>query len=564
MADSSKTCASLPSYEDELAECRRIFDAIVKNISHQHPSADTDLLEKAYNKAKELHGKTRRHSGQLYLRHPLAVMETLARLMCKSSVLVAALLHDTMEDCEYTYEEIREDFSYEIAEIVSAVTALRETENSHTKEFDLLTESEKHDILDTLTDAKLLQSKYQREAFLVRFADREHNLATIMACTAEKRRLKIEQTEAFLIPAAKRLGMYYFVVTLSDYCLRYRDTETSYSPLPLICQCRNEYAAVSGQAFSKFDDMMKAAIDSQQFFEFSSYCPLSPARSGKRTDSGDPYMYRRRLLCPYELAQQIAPDLSLSQARLLVFDRQSVCLNEIVLTCKSQDKREILAQFLSLYREKIKPSGIFLKYDSEDDDSVTLLLTDQLENNYRIVLLPSAKLEKRYIGDSNGGTIALVSEDSIADAVRPQITVYTYSKGKGVFKYPQRVPQGATALDFAFIVRPSMAFTAKYAQIKKFQNGQFRPFSDSDYRYPLKTVLNDGDIVHFDADYLETKGEGIKVIKNNVCMEWFAYINTKRAARCLIDYFNGGTTTAHDGASARDDWKIKIPYNELL
>ena len=54
----------------------------------------------------------------LYLRHPLAVMEELARLRCKTSVLAAAVLHDTMEDCAVTYEYLREHFSYEVAEIV--------------------------------------------------------------------------------------------------------------------------------------------------------------------------------------------------------------------------------------------------------------------------------------------------------------------------------------------------------------------------------------------------------------------------------------------------------------
>ena len=82
------------------------------------------MVDKAWETAKQLHQDSRRKSGELYICHPRSVMEELARLRCKSSILAAALLHDTMEDCSLTYEQLREDFSYEVAEIVSAVTAI--------------------------------------------------------------------------------------------------------------------------------------------------------------------------------------------------------------------------------------------------------------------------------------------------------------------------------------------------------------------------------------------------------------------------------------------------------
>ena len=118
-----------PSYEAEVKDCNRLFQTTLSLIRHQRGYVvDLPLLVRAYETAKSYHGDTRRHSGVLYLRHPLAVMEELARLRCKTSVLAAAVLHDTMEDCAVTYEYLREHFSYEIAEIVSAVTAIKAEE----------------------------------------------------------------------------------------------------------------------------------------------------------------------------------------------------------------------------------------------------------------------------------------------------------------------------------------------------------------------------------------------------------------------------------------------------
>lgn len=215
-----------PALKLEMEEHDRIYDNICKTIRKQPGYVvDWQLVDKAWETAKNLHRDTRRKSGELYICHPRSVMEELARLRCKSSVLAAALLHDTMEDCSLTYEELREDFSYEVAQIVSAVTAIKAEEKAADPHYASMTSDEKHAFLDRLTDAKLIASPYQREAFLVRFADRAHNLATIDSCSTGKRLEKIASTRAFLIPAARLLGMRYFEIILSDFCMKFDGEE---------------------------------------------------------------------------------------------------------------------------------------------------------------------------------------------------------------------------------------------------------------------------------------------------------------------------------------------------
>ena len=119
--------------------------------------------------------------------------------------------------------------------------------------------------------------------------------------------------------------------------------------------------------------------------------------------------------------------------------------------------------------------------------------------------------------------------------------MYSYSAKKGYRKYAKCVPYGATALDFAFIVSPAMAVTVKSAQIHKWKEGVAHPFTEDDYSYPLRTVLSDGDVVHFHADYHpRIPGEEYdeqKVSIAHATIDWFSDINTERAKNCLIRYF---------------------------
>ena len=102
------------------------------------------------------------------------------------------------------------------------------------------------------------------------------------------------------------------------------------------------------------------------------------------------------------------------------------------------------------------------------------------------------------------------------------------------------MPFGATALDFAFIINPDLACTVKDARIHTWKQGCPPPeFKEDDYKYPLKTELNDGDVVHFDADYAPKRPEdtdsGASV--RHATIDWFAQINTEYAKMCLIRYF---------------------------
>lgn len=518
----------------EWKACDHVYDSICKAIKKQPGYVvDWQLVDKAWATAKALHRDMRRKSGELYVTHPRSVMEELAKLRCKSSVLAAALLHDTMEDCSLSYERLREDFSYEVAQIVHAVTKIKAEEKSADPHYASMSPDEKHAFLDRLTDAKLITSPYQREAFLVRFADRAHNLATIDACSTGKRLEKIASTRAFLIPAAQKLGMRYFEVLLSDLCMRFDGEEFHENESARILESRTALTKVSGGAYSHFDQVLQDALETQNVFSFPKFNPFAKLR-GYAGNGGEEEMIAasRRVLLSYELKQQLE--------QVIYFDRCRLDLWEIILTYKERDAHDMLEHFLDMYRKHLKDE-LFFEYVGRDTEAMIIRLSDMFENNYRVIIVPETRLEAYFIGDPDGERLTMIDEEAPGDALRPQITVYSYSPRKGYRKYAKCVPYGATALDFAFIISPALAVTVNSARIHKWKGAETNPFTDEDYAYPLRTVLSDGDVVHFDADYHPKPAEGEpdsgKISIPHATIDWFADVNTERGKNCLIRYF---------------------------
>lgn len=529
-------------YESEERWCRNTYESIIKNMKRiPEYSIDYPMLDKAYEAAKFYHGNTRRYSGELYLRHPLAVMEELSKQLCKTSILAAALLHDTLEDCRdrgATYPALRENFSYEIAEIVESVTAIKAEEKLNNPRFPFMTTEEKKLFLDAKTDAKLISSSFQREAFLVRFSDRAHNLATLQHCAPHKRKMKISSTRDFLIPAADKLEMRYFSILLNDLCMSQEGDDPEQNRHHMLINKRNTLIHASGNIHSSYDQILSNALQSQSIFSFPAFNPFSRFRTIKRDgEKNSIKTIQRRVLTAYEIHLQLGTDG--------VFERSKLDLWETILTCKDFAAARMIEHFISFFRTNLKPAGMFLEYVTENQNAVYFRLTDQFENNYRIVLIPESQLESYFIGNADGDRLTMIDDDSPSDALRPKITVYSYSPRKGYTKYHKRVPYGATALDFAFIIKPELAYTVKRAQIRTWESEQQTvPFTKADHYYPLWTTLNDGDVVYFDADYPpNAQSTDLSNEPNdptdigNVKIDWFGQINTEYAKKRLIEYY---------------------------
>lgn len=161
------------------------------------------LIYKALHKAKTLHAGQTRKSGEPYINHPIAVASTLANFGLDYETVVAGLLHDLVEDTDYTLEECTRDFESTIAGLVDGVTKIGRDVN-------------------TPTHKKILNcAKKDIRCIAIKIADRMHNLYTLEVMREEKQIRTATETWEFYVPITKILGIYKWKDALQDMCLYY-------------------------------------------------------------------------------------------------------------------------------------------------------------------------------------------------------------------------------------------------------------------------------------------------------------------------------------------------------
>lgn len=186
----------------------------LEEITNINPNYNTELIGRAYDTARNLHDGQLRKSGEPYLIHPVAVAKILAELGMDDETLVGGLLHDVVEDTEYTREELVEDFSEEIALLVEGVTKLGSIK------FDSKEEAQ----AENLRKMFLAMSKDIR-VLIIKLADRLHNMRTLEFMRPEKKIEKSRETLDIYAPLASRLGIYTVKFELEDISLKYLHPE---------------------------------------------------------------------------------------------------------------------------------------------------------------------------------------------------------------------------------------------------------------------------------------------------------------------------------------------------
>ena len=159
-----------------------------------HPRADLAVLQKAYDTAERLHEGVFRKSGEPYITHPLAVATIAAEIGMDTTTLVAALLHDTVEDTDYSLDDLTADFGLEVARLVDGVTKLDKVALGSAAEG------------ETVRKMVIAMSKDPR-VLVIKVADRLHNMRTMRFLPPEKQAKKARETLEVIAPLAHRLGM---------------------------------------------------------------------------------------------------------------------------------------------------------------------------------------------------------------------------------------------------------------------------------------------------------------------------------------------------------------------
>ena len=172
-------------------------DDLINKVKSYNKFLNPETLNKAYNFAVKAHGNQKRHSGDPYVIHPVAVANILTDLKLDSATIATGLLHDTIEDTYATYQTIKEEFGQEVADLVEGVTKISALENQ--AKINSKAENFRKLILATSKDIRVL---------LVKIADRLHNMRTIGAINNPEKKERIaKETMEIYSPLADRMGM---------------------------------------------------------------------------------------------------------------------------------------------------------------------------------------------------------------------------------------------------------------------------------------------------------------------------------------------------------------------
>ena len=217
---------------EEKNELERQFNVLLQCWKSRKNEQDVALVTEAYLLAANAHKDARRRSGEPYMYHPLAVATIIAGEMGMGRTsIICALLHDVVEDTDYTLYYISEHFGEKVAKIVDGVTKLTNEDFNDEQARSMQAETFKKVIMSMSYDIRVI---------LVKLADRLHNMRTLSSMPHHKQLKIASETAQIYAPIAYRLGLYKVKLELDDLCLRYINPAVFESVQKQLCEVREK------------------------------------------------------------------------------------------------------------------------------------------------------------------------------------------------------------------------------------------------------------------------------------------------------------------------------------
>ena len=465
-----------------------VFMEMEKRVSTE----DMVRIHEAFELAREAHAEQKRKSGEPYIIHPIAVATIVAiELKLGANPVIAAFLHDVVEDTDYTMDDIRQRFGDDVAFLVSVVTKKSTGNYEISKQVD--------------NYKQMLNSiHYDIRALLVKLADRLHNMRTLSSMRPDKQMKIAGETDFFYAPLANRLGLYNVKIELENLSFRYR--------------CPHEYEYIAG-LIQKDKENQQERLDA-----FTS--KICEVLSNDGINVEVKVIYR----APYSVWRKMrksGDDFSHIPFRHFV---------EVKYAYGNEQQEKdmalrIYARLTNAFKEK--PCGIINYIDSPKENGYQSFHVQLLSDFgcWEEVHISS----ERMVRASQLGVVAERNEDNVrrwidkfrtvlkdlefhqkeGDFIENVVTTF-YNDDIMVFTpkgMPVNLPKRATALDFAFEIHSHIGEHAHYARI----NGQLAS---------IKTELHRGDIVEI------VTNPGIHPMQ-----DWTEHVLTYKAKGFLKRYF---------------------------
>ncbi|MCG1037620.1 RelA/SpoT family protein [Polaribacter sargassicola] len=237
--------------EEENKEIANRYKDLLKGTYEVLSKEDKELIRKAFDIAVEAHSKQRRKTGEPYIFHPIAVAKIVAYEIGLDAVSIAsALLHDVVEDTEYTIEDMERLFGETIAKIVNGLTKISRLNKEQNAS--IQAENFRKMLLTLHDDVRVI---------LIKIADRLHNMQTMDAMPDYKQVKIASETLYIYAPLAHRLGLYNIKTELEDLGLKYTEPEAYNSILSKIKESKEDQQNYLNQ----FENTLKAGLDKENF-----------------------------------------------------------------------------------------------------------------------------------------------------------------------------------------------------------------------------------------------------------------------------------------------------------
>lgn len=462
--------------------------SLFANMEQRISIEDMQRVRDAYALAAEAHKEQRRKTGEPYIMHPIAVARIVAEeLELGANPVIAAFLHDVVEDTDYTIEEIRERFGDDVAFLVGVVTKQKKDKYEQSKQVDNYRQI-------------LASVQYDVRAILIKLADRLHNMRTLDSMRSDKQMKIAGETDYFYAPLANRLGLYHIKSELENLSFRYR-CPREYAEIEALL---NEEKESNKEKLSGFVGKLAEIMELWMYAELCYRTPYSIWR--KMQDAG----------CDFEHVD------GKYYFRIVYSRRQS----------EKKTTLDIYARLTDVFKER--PGSVANYIDNPKENGYqsfhVKLLSDQ--GVWEEIHISSARMVRA----SRLGCAAERTEENVSqwlekfksvlqdvafhnkdmdymDGVtssfyNDDIMVFT-PKGKGII-----LPKGATALDFAYEIHSKIGQHAVYARI----NGKLMS---------VKTVLHRGDCVEIGTDE-----------NSRPDADWIDHVLTYKAKRHLRSYLS--------------------------
>lgn len=473
------------------------FVVLYDRLKYYMSDDDIEEVNRAFLFASKAHESQIRKSGEPYISHPIAVAIILAKQKSPKEIIISGLLHDVVEDTDYEYEDIEENFSKEIADMVEGVTKLSEIEEYT------------YDQLQAANHRKIIISSAKDvRVILIKLADRLHNMRTLGFMNSVKQKLIANETLEVYAPIAHRLGMYEMKWELEDLSFKALNPEKYHEIAEKLEMKRSEREQIVEETLKYLNSLfeekgLNAYIIGRSKHIYSIYRKISQGK-----DFGDIFdLFAFRIIvktipeCYSALGiihQHFKP-IPLRFKDYIPTPKHNFyqSIHTTVLTKQGMSMEfQIRTEKMNVEAEYGIASHWIYKENGDDEDF-------QEKANQKLIWLRKI-LEEGDMDETNSQIFMNKVKD---DYLSKSIIVFT-PMGDSI-----ELPYNSTVLDFAFYVHTDVGLSA------------------------LSAKVNDNDVSLF---YTLKMGEVVSIIRSQHAepsLTWLSKVKTSRARESLRKYF---------------------------